>query len=238
MPCENYREALTEAAATDSAPSRDLRSHLDVCASCRAAFTEDLQLFSAIDSGLRVTANAVAPASLLPRVRAQLTERPASRRTWFPVIASVGVAVALVVAFVLVRKSARDGVEPNPQAISAAHIVPPDVNQLAAPAIARLEAARTARKPSRVAAVQTVPAGHAASEEPEVLIPAGQKQAIDALLASVRRGQVDAEVFLTEKSEKPLQELRVSPLDIAPIELKPLSSTSAEPASTNEGTGR
>src|SRR5277367_1821229 len=72
MPCENYREALTEAAAADAVPSGELRSHLDACASCRTAFTEEQQLFAAIDTGLRASANSDVPATFLPRVRANL----------------------------------------------------------------------------------------------------------------------------------------------------------------------
>ena len=81
MPCENYREALTEAAAADAVPSGELRSHLDACASCRVAFTEEQQLFAAIDTGVRASANAEVPASLLPRVRVQLNEQSVPERS-------------------------------------------------------------------------------------------------------------------------------------------------------------
>ena len=98
MPCENYREALIEAAATGAAPSRELRLHMDACASCSAAFAEELQLFVAIDSGVRATANSEVPASLLPRVRARLNEHPATRRFWIPAWAAVAAVAALVFA--------------------------------------------------------------------------------------------------------------------------------------------
>ena len=84
MPCENHREALTEAAATGSAPSRKVRSHLDICASCREAFTEEQQLFAAIDTGLRARASTDVPPTFLPRVRASLENASGSERRWMP----------------------------------------------------------------------------------------------------------------------------------------------------------
>ena len=61
-----------------------------------------------------------------------------------------------------------------------------------------------------------------------MLIPAGQKQAIDAFLARVQQGKVEANVLLAEKPKGSLEELQVSPLDISPIEVKPLANVSAE----------
>jgi anti-sigma factor RsiW len=238
MPCENYREALIDAAAAKSEPTRELRSHLDACGSCRAAFAEEQQLFAAIDTGLRVAANAEVPASLLPRVRDQLIERPASSHSWIPAFAGVGIAAALVVALVLARNPARDGAEQNPQAISTAHNVLPTVNQPAIPGGAPLETGHTARKHARVWAVKTAPAGHAASLEAEVLIPAGQKHAIDVLLNRMQEGDLQADVLPADRPEKPLRTLEVSPLEISPIEIKPLPEVSMQTVSPEDKTKR
>ena len=82
MLCEHYKEALIEAAASGAEPHGDLRAHLDGCAGCRAAFEQEQALFASIDDGLRVTANADVPASLLPRVRAQLSGQSVARGSW------------------------------------------------------------------------------------------------------------------------------------------------------------
>ena len=238
MPCENYREALIDTAAADSEPPRELRLHMDACASCRAAFSEEQQLFAAMDSSLRVSANAVAPKSLLSRVRAQVTEQPVSRRSWAPVFAGIGIAATLVVALFLARKPARPGGEPNPQVTSAARNVPPAINQPVASTIAPLEIARRARKHARVGMVESARAAVAASREAEVLIPSGQKKAVDILLARLQRGEVTADVFLAERPEKSLKTLEVSPLDISPIEIKPLSDVETKLATPDEKTGR
>jgi hypothetical protein len=236
MPCENHREALIEAAAGDSAPFGELRSHLEACAFCRAAFYEEQQLFAAIDSGLRAAANAEAPASLFPRVRAQLVERSASSRSWIPAFAGVGIAAALVVALVLARRPARNGSTASPQAVSQAHEAPPVRKQPVTPAAVRIppEIAQKAGKRARVEAAKTTPARDAEGVEAEVLIPAGQKRAMDVLLAGLQTGEVQGEALLAEKPEKALKTLEVSPLDISPIEIKLLPEVETNSAAPEE----
>jgi len=233
--CEDYRTALTNATAAAAEPSLELRSHLDACASCRAAFTEELQLFAAIDTGVRSAANAEVPASLLPRVRVQLNERPVLRHSWVLAGAAMAAAVALVAVIVFVRGFGGDTIPTNPQVISAARNVPPTRIQPAPPAVAPYETAGLARKHRQIRAAKTAPIVAAAVAEVAVLVPAGQKQAMDALLAGVRQGQVRADVLLAENSEKTLEDLQVSPLDVSPIEMKPLEDVGAKsPASQNE----
>jgi len=103
MPCQHYKDALIEAAASGAAAQGDLHVHLDTCASCRAAFEQEQSLFASIDAGLRVTANADVAASFLPSVRARLEEESAPRRVWrlnWFVLAS---AAAMVIAFFAAR---------------------------------------------------------------------------------------------------------------------------------------
>jgi hypothetical protein len=231
MSCENYREALIESAASGAAPPRELRLHLDACTSCRATFTEELQLFVAIDAGVRTTANAEVPASLLPRVRAKLNELSVPRRSWIPTYVAVAAAVALVIAIVFVRGAGRDKVEHNLQmGATAGNVVSPETKTFPAAApIVETSAPPTKgklRRPLRIPPVAPV-------EQVAVLIPAGQKQAIDAFLASVQQGKVEANVLLAEKPKGTLEELQVSPLDISPIEVKPLANVSAESRSEN-----
>ena len=226
MPCENYREALTEAAAADSAPSSELSSHLDGCASCRAAFAEERQLFAAVDAGLRASANAEVPASLLPRVRAKLNELAVPRRSWIPAFAAIAAAAAIVIGIVFVRGVGRRVPEQGPQMAAAARSVVPPETKTVPVAVPHVETSAPPSKgrlhrPLRIAPVAPV-------EEVAVLIPAGQKQAIDALLTSVQLGEVKADVLLAERPDEPLQALEVSPLAISPIEVKPLADVGAE----------
>jgi hypothetical protein len=234
--CEDYRAAMTDAAAAKVEPSPDLRAHMDACASCRTAFTEEQQLFTAIDLGLRSAANAEVPTSLLPRVRVQLNERPVPQRSWIPVGAALAAVAALVVAIVFVRGSGRGVAETNPQMIAATHnespaVIQPSTQTAAASDTTSPLANSSSRRPIKTATIAKI-------EQVVVLIPAGQKQVIDALLANVQQGKVEADVLFAEKPTVALEELRVSPLEISPIEVKPLADISPESTPPNEKTRR
>jgi hypothetical protein len=236
MLCENYREALIEAAAADAVPSRELRSHLDACQSCRTVFTEERELLAAIAAEVRTTANAEVPASLLPRVRARLNELSVSRRSWIPTYVAVAAAMALVIAIVFVRGAGSDKVEHNLQmGATAGNVVSPETKTFPA-AAPIVETSAPASRDKRQRNIRTAPV--APLEQVAVLVPAGQKKAMDAFLASVQHGKAMADVLVAEKPEIPLHELELSPLAISPIEIKPLVDVSAEPVPPNEKTGR
>jgi hypothetical protein len=234
--CEDYRAALTDAAAAAVEPSLELRSHLDACASCRAAFAEEAQLFAAIDLGVGTAANAEVPVSLLPRVRVQLNEQRVPHRAWVPAGAVMAAAVAIVAVLVFFHYFGHDAAGPNPQVNSVAHNVSPAEIQSIPPTPAPYERSAPPAKNKAVRSVSTQPALRV--EEVAVLIPAGQKRAMEALLASVQAGKVDGEVLLAEKPEKSLEELQISPLDFSPIEMKPLATAGTELPSQNEETNR
>ena len=103
MPCKHYKDALIEAAASGAEPPGELRAHLAGCVDCRAAFELEQALFASIDAGLHVAANAEAPASLLPRVRARLDEESPSRRIWVTNWLVLASAAVIVVAFLAAR---------------------------------------------------------------------------------------------------------------------------------------
>ncbi|MGB8476825.1 MAG: hypothetical protein WCE61_22320 [Candidatus Acidiferrum sp.] len=236
MSCEKYREALIEAAAQDSSPSRELQSHLDACASCRAAFAQEVQLLGSIDAGLRIVANAEVPASLLLRVRANLGENPVRRRSWLPALAALAAAAVIVMAVVLARGSRPDATVSNPNTNSAGRAVVASRTQPAPVATTPSAPPRPSAKHERIGLIKSAPIVQA--EEVRVLIPRGQKQAIDALLAGVQNGRINADVLAAQPTEQSLQQLQLPPLEISPIELKPLTSLRVEPDSRSEEAGR
>jgi hypothetical protein len=130
MPCENYKNALIEAAASGAEPQSELRAHLAACDACRTVFAEEQSLFASIDVGLRITANAEVSASLLPRVHARFAEETALTRSWainWFVLAS---AAAIIAGFFVARGVWRPSVKQNPPSSSAqtnpsAHVFPP-----------------------------------------------------------------------------------------------------------------
>ncbi len=127
MPCQHYKDALMEAAASGAEPRGELRVHLGGCADCRAAFEQEQSLFASIDAGLHGTANADVPGSLLPRVRAHLDEEFAPSRIWVSNWFVLASAAVLVVAFFTARAVWRANVVQKPVETAEKTIVPPRV---------------------------------------------------------------------------------------------------------------
>jgi hypothetical protein len=238
--CEHYRTAIIDAAAAADQLSIEVRAHVDGCPDCHATFAEEKQLFSAIDSRLYAAANVEVPASLFPRVRAQLNERTASRLSWVPAGALIATVAAVILAIVYIRSAGRGGVEPNPLTISAVNKELPAVLQPSTQVVAPTKTALPAKGHLRGAARNPSLAEAAEDEAVKVMVPIGEKRGMLALLTNLQQGKVAGEVLLAEKAEKTFEELQVSPLAIAPIEVKPLVDVSPEPASAleNEETKR
>jgi hypothetical protein len=225
MLCKHYKDALIEAAASGVSALGDLRTHLDGCAPCRAAFEQEQAFFASIDAGLRVTANAEVPASLLPGVRAQLSGQSVARRSWIPVWAAFAAAAALVLTVVSVRGRRHDVSGQNSQSSAVAHaglaVEIPETPISALPQSKPAQRIIQHSLPSKAQASASV-------EQAPVLLPAGHKVVIDALLDGLRRGKLKANDLLVQKSDLPLQDLRISPLGVSPIELEPLADVSVE----------
>ena len=221
MLCEHYKEALIEAAASGAEPHGDLRAHLDGCAGCRAAFEQEQALFASIDGGLRVTANADVPASLLPRVRARLHAEAAPTRTWLTNWLVLASAAAVIAAFFVARVVWRPDAPQNPQTNSTQEdpsgpVIPPAQEPAQGPG----QSAKNSSLPSPHFSMSTNSPQHGVQSAhnafPEVLVPR------------------DQEVLLTEYAEQwrthkhPLllaQEFdatTLTPLQVAPIQIEEL----------------
>jgi hypothetical protein len=235
MLCEDYRKELTEAAAGGSALSRESRAHVEACTSCRAFFEEERQLFAGIDSGVRFTANAEVPASLLPRTRANLREQQVPRRSWLPVSAVFAAALMLIIV-IFIRGQRRASVAPNPLVSTAADDpAPTESASVAAPSVHSGKMVRSSKTMTRQ---QGITRGAMASTNVAVLVAPGQKEATDLLLIALRTGAVNGDVLVAERIEKPSQDVEIAPLAISPIEIEPLAPVSEETAPGNEKTRR
>jgi hypothetical protein len=235
MPCENYREALTEAAATDSAPSRELRSHLDACASCCAAFTEEQQLFAAIDTGLRASANAEVPATFLPRVRASLENVSASQRRWTPFLIFAAASAAIVfTVFITARPRHEIKDTQARQIFSAPPSEKPETSARSeangTPAVAA--SSHSYRAESRR---NSTPASSASSTQLEVLVPPEEREAFARFVSSQQKQtEVVIAVVAPARDDKDML-LSVKPLEIAELEVTPLEALASEvPDGTEE----
>src|SRR5258708_37256602 len=107
MNCERYKEKMVEALASgESSPARDIAIHLRTCEECKRFYEAQVNLFGAIDSGVRAMANDTVPASLLPRVRARIEKVRTPRLVWRPAWSVVAIAaMILVVSLGFVRRS-------------------------------------------------------------------------------------------------------------------------------------
>ena len=218
MSCEAYQSALTEAAAGAPA-SPALRSHLVICANCRAALAAEEALLSSIDASLRVAANAEVPPSLIPSVRARLNE-PASRKRWFlPVLVPAAAALVLVAyAAHSLRQSATNPSKSAP--LNEAASVAPQAPIASLPSQeSALSATHSDREP-RVAASSPTPRRAAVAvakaetrDVPEVLVPRDQ----EVLLASYAQQWRTHKYVRVTAEEIPKPPL--DPVEIAPIQI-------------------
>jgi anti-sigma factor RsiW len=228
MPCENYREALIETAAAESAPSRELRSHLDACPSCRAAFAEEQQLFAAIDTGLRATANAEVPASFLPRVGARIQEASVSPRRWRLSLILALVGAATVVTIFIGARPRRPGIDKPGNPIFAVNAPEKSVAPtgpgatVSAVAVASTRAHHVQRKGS----VETP--SSASSNQLEVLVPPDEREAFARFVTAqqVRNDVIVAVVAPTPDDED--KRPSVKPLQIAKLVVKPLEQLESD----------
>ena len=229
MPCEHYKDALIEAAASGAAPQGGLRAHLEACASCRLAFAEEQSLFAGVDSSLHAVANREMPPSLLPRVRVALDEVSTLRLRWLQpfVFASATVVLALAI-FLLVRPRhatpetvAKQGSVVAPSTVMPGTSVHPE---------------KISREDSKSAAIQS---GHshaernstnpraAASSNPEVLVPPDEREAF-ARFVAVLNEHGDVAAALVAKAPQNDAVVTADPLRIPDIEITPLEGTQSE----------
>src|SRR6267378_94945 len=110
MLCDEYKEALIEAAASGAALPNALREHMQACEHCAAMLTGERALFAAVDAGLHKAANAKVRPSFVPNVQATLATETVPTRNPIPawgLVCATG-AIALAVAFLGLPRGAHD----------------------------------------------------------------------------------------------------------------------------------
>jgi hypothetical protein len=232
MPCENYREALSEAAATGAAPSPALRTHIDACTSCRAVFAEELQLFAAIDSGVHTVVNAEVPASLLPRVRASLETETVAKSWWFTnrflLAGAAAAALTLAVSLGLWRSGAGTVVEPvHSTTNQAVPSLPTAKNQTPVPAPRAGDHPADNYRPT-IAANRATSRVHSRSEDmPEVLVARDQEVLLVSYAAEWGRHK-RAPLLAEDSREQTVKPLEVAPIQIAQLDVKLLAEQKSQ----------
>jgi hypothetical protein len=228
MPCEHYKDALIEAAATGAGPQGELRVHLAACGSCRATLEQEQFLFTAIDSGLRTTTNAEVPVSLLPRVRARLNEAVAPWLRWMQPLIFASASVALAFLLFLVVRPHR---HPSDDQARRVPVIPAPVTAAPHPrpenSLLPTQIASTG--PTQLRSGKNSTLFHlAASSNPEVLVPPEEREAFARFVVALRgRGEV-ALALVTPAAQTRDEPLGIELLHINRIEVKPLEEQQTE----------
>jgi hypothetical protein len=232
MPCENYKNALIEAAASGTEPQSELRAHLAACAPCRTAFAEEQALFASIDAGLRQSVSAEVPASLLPRVRARISEETMPQRSWFTNWLTVASAAAIIAALFVARVVWHPNLSQNPPAITALTNLPtPVLPSPEAPVRTPEPSGRTNSHPyPQTFAERNSPNPRvqpARNSIPEVLVPRDQEV---LLIAYAEQWRLDkhASHLAQNSGETNLAPLEVAPIQIAELDVKHLADEESQ----------
>jgi hypothetical protein len=233
MLCKHYKEALIDAAAKGSQPQGDLRAHLAVCVACRAVFEQEQSLFASIDAGLQATANAEAPTSLLPRVRARIADETTPSRTWFTNWLVLASAAAVLAAFLVTRVVWRPNVRQNPPANSAqtnpaAPVFPPPQEHTQAPEPSaknnpppqhpQIFLTKNSQRPGLQSARDTIP---------EVLVPRNQELLL-ASYAEQWQARKRAPLVAEPSDATALALLQIAPIQIAQLDVKLLAEEKSQ----------
>jgi negative regulator of sigma E activity len=232
MPCEPYKIALIEAVDSGLEPKGELRAHLTACAACRISFAQEHALFSSIDAGLHVAANAEVPASLLPRVRARLADEPAPHRDWRISSFVLAGATAVIVAILVVRAPWRTSVGQPPSttlsnSASSVTVKPPQQNQDPLPASPVI---RDSISHSRAATTRIPVSPESASKRdamPEVLVPRDQELLL-ATYAEQWTQRKRAPLVAANFDATSLSPLQITPIQIAQLDVKLMAEEQAQ----------
>jgi hypothetical protein len=238
MACEGFETRLIEKALADTDPA--LTAHLAQCAECRAELAAQTALQQRITNGISaMVADEPSPA-LLTRVRAEIASLDAPRSANWMQWAIAGVTVtafAIVAMWMIGRPTARmNGVGNLPlQTASSApasaapapiQVAPSqELSQSKKTLVREHHALRSASNVNAPRIMPTVakvaqPLVTSAANNPhsEIIVPAGQREAVLRLVNALRTGRVDAASLM-----RTTQPGDVAPLAIAPLEVKPLN---------------
>lgn len=220
MFCESYRETLSQARLRDERLPAEVQAHLESCASCRAAFSDEQALFALIDAEVRARVNAEAPASLLPRVRQEIAS-PAARTRRVPILACVasGLAVAMIaLAFAVRTKVLSVKSEPLGHNISSPAPDEPSVAQKGGGSVEML--------------VPTVNRWHkqpqvALRAEPEVLVSAEEQLGLQRYTSSLKNKEAGAPVVIKDNAVGEIEPLEIAKMEVKQLSIQPLESGDA-----------
>jgi predicted anti-sigma-YlaC factor YlaD len=239
MGCERHEEDLIALAfdALEAPRKRELRSHLDVCASCRVRFDEQQRLAETIDRGVAASVSASPSPEFLGRVREHIAAEPAPRAPWWqiarpawvPIAAGALATLALVVWFTQKAPDSHHG-PVSVDILTAGKTTPPEVR----PGLSGPSDAAHVQRPSDLGTSKSAQAVSVRTgvrplhrTDPPVIVPPGQREAVLQLYAAIWSGKTDGTPLTAPFAELDVPELKIAPLVV------PLLGVSEEPSKTD-----
>lgn len=236
MSCEQYQKDLDDFAGglVASESATHFRMHLRTCPVCQGALEAKKQVYLAVDDCLRHRVNEELPAGFATRVRARVrADQEVSVRHWWGAWTGAAALTSVLLVLLLAHRwrgeAGGQTTISTPAAPVAERVATPNEKRRAneqptySSRMRRYEpvvrGTRAQRKNSSDAQVK------AAAAIPEVIMPDGQEKAVAQLLEGLRTGKLKGEILVANQESRETQQLRISPLAIEPIELKPLEDS-------------
>src|SRR5262245_59160346 len=208
MPCPRYREALADVAAGEP-PRSEVEAHMAGCAACRSELDELRAALRLADAALGDLLAEAPGSGLRERILRAAAEdagdgRPAGGRPAWILFAGGSLAAAALLVAVWRQGSPARGPQESPAPPRTVQASPvPDAEAPGARGAAVV--AEPARRP-RIAKPRR--------EEPEVLVPPDEAEALWRFAASLRERVVEPGSLVTGDPEAPL--LQPRPIDLVP----------------------
>ena len=226
MLCDEYKDALTEAAASGAALPSYVREHVNSCAHCQRMFAARQVVFAAVDMRLHTINNVEPASSFLPALKAKLAAETHPRRPPIHSWAFACAAATLVLAVALIGLRRDQGGQIGAESLSRREKPAAGANALKVDPIQ----VSKAPDPMGVAKARMQQNLSAASHDPEVLVPREEEKYLESYYARLQKRD-GMNVVLAGQ-----QETRAKALQIEQIEVKELKIESLDEEAELQGT--
>lgn len=212
MLCDEYKEALMEAAAGGAGLAGSVHEHVATCMRCGALLAEQRELFAAIDLGLRRSANAEIPNSLLPGVRARLADERRPKRSVSLAWALLAASTALVIGAVMVTRDWHPGATVT-VTVQQTNPVSQGLGNAAGEKVSGSSRELSAPMPRR----RREFGSELGVADAQPLVRAGDQEAINLFIDRAASGEIRGANLLTGEDLKRAEDLQIARIEIATI---------------------
>jgi hypothetical protein len=226
MKCDNYRDALLDAATGDIKDR--ISAHVEECSQCRATLREERALFAAIDQTLRARMADVPRDGFLADVRARISLQPEPRSLMSPmwILATSTVMVAMLAMVAPWTSLRHEPVDVSGSTLATTHASPE--TKVAEPKTIEMPQVRVQQGEHRIV-------GQSAPREPEVLVPPDEREALAKFVMHLRQRDGVAVAFASPAPAAKSEATEIQPLEISRVPLKPLVWERWKPAEDHHG---